>query len=201
MDSEQALITANHAVNSKIARTLTEVEIALLFGAWNNLTYEQIATRSGYSINYLQRDIGPKFWKLLSDALGRKVNKTNLRGILSQFTPPIPNRQPQNQRSVDWGEAIDVASFCGREEEIENLTQWIIAERCHLIALVGMGGIGKSALAAKASQLVQTDFEFLIWSSLRNAPPLETLLAELVPFLVILKTRMLKGRRNRTPRL
>lgn len=184
MDSEQALITANHAVNSKIARTLTEVEIALLFGAWNNLTYEQIATRSGYSINYLQRDIGPKFWKLLSDALGRKVNKTNLRGILSQFTPPIPNRQPQNQRSVDWGEAIDVASFCGREEEIENLTQWIIAERCHLIALVGMGGIGKSALAAKASQLVQTDFEFLIWSSLRNAPPLETLLAELVPSLL-----------------
>jgi hypothetical protein len=183
MEFEQALAIANHSVNKKIARTLTEVEIALLFGAWNKLTYEQIADGSGYSINYLQRDIGPKFWKLLSDALGRKINKTNLRGILTQFTPPIPDRQPQIPRFIDWGEAINVSHFCGREEEIEKLTQWIIAERCRLIALVGMGGIGKSALAAKVAQLVQADFDFIIWRSLRNAPPLEPLLAELVPFL------------------
>ncbi|BAY61373.1 WD-40 repeat protein [Calothrix brevissima NIES-22] len=183
MEFAQAQAIANSAVNQKLARTLTEVEIALLFGAFNNLTYEEIADRSGYSINYLQRDIGPKFWKLLSDILGRKVNKTNLRGILSQFTPPITDSQPQIPRCVDWGEAIDVSHFCAREEEIENLSQWIIAERCRLIALVGMGGMGKSALAAKISQLVQTDFEFVIWRSLRNAPPLETLLAELVAFL------------------
>ncbi|WP_427162032.1 NACHT domain-containing protein [Aliinostoc sp. HNIBRCY26] len=183
MEFSQALEIANHAVNEKLARTLTEVEIALLFGAWNNLTYQQIAARSGYSINYLQRDIGPKFWQFLSYTLGRKVNKTSLRGILSQFTLPISNLQPQNQRSVDWGEAINVSHFCGRIEEIEKLTHWILAERCRLIALVGMSGIGKSALAAKVSQLIQTEFEFVIWRSLRNAPPLETLLAELVPFL------------------
>ncbi|MBD2194818.1 MULTISPECIES: WD40 domain-containing protein [Calothrix] len=183
MEFAQAQAIANSAVNQKLARTLTEVEIALLFGACNNLTYEEIADRSGYSINYLQRDIGPKFWKLLSDIFGRKVNKTNLRGILSQFTPPITDSQPQIPRCVDWGEAIDVSHFCAREAEIENLSQWIIAERCRLIALVGMGGMGKSALAAKISQLVQTDFEFVIWRSLRNAPPLETLLAELVAFL------------------
>ncbi|MBW4642282.1 MAG: NACHT domain-containing protein [Goleter apudmare HA4340-LM2] len=183
MEFEQALAIANHAVNQKLARTLSEVEIALLFGAWNELTYEQIADRCGYSINYLQRDIGPKFWKLVSDALGHKVNKTNLRGILTQFNAPIPKHQPQIPRFVDWGEAIDVSHFQGRGEEIEKLTQWIIAERCRLIALVGMGGIGKSALAAKVAQLVQADFELVIWRSLRNAPPLETLLAELVPFL------------------
>ncbi|MBD2357420.1 NACHT domain-containing protein [Tolypothrix sp. FACHB-123] len=183
MEFEQALAIANYAINRKIARTLTKVEIALLFGAWNNWNYNRIATYSGYSINYLQRDIAPKFWKLLSDALGRKVKKTNLRGILTQFNAPIPDRQPQIPHCVDWGEAIDVSHFCGREEEIENLSQWIIAERCRLIALVGMGGIGKSALAAKVAQLVQTDFEFVIWRSLRNAPPLETLLTELVPFL------------------
>ena len=33
-------------------------------GAWEDATYEQIADRSGYSINYLQRDLGPKLWKL-----------------------------------------------------------------------------------------------------------------------------------------
>ncbi|MEG4026688.1 MULTISPECIES: WD40 domain-containing protein [unclassified Microcoleus] len=182
MEFEQALEIVNHAIARKIARTLTEVEVALLFGAWNNLTYDRIAERSGYSINYLQRDIGPKFWKFLSDALGRKVNKTNLRGILTHLDTPIATPQPQIQPSIDWGEAIDVSSFQGRVQEIETLTEWIIQDRCRLIALVGMGGIGKSTLAAKVAQLLQKQFEFVIWRSLRNAPLLDTLLSELVPF-------------------
>ena len=183
MEFEQALEVVKGAIARKIARTLTEVEVALLFGAWNNLTYDRIAERSGYSINYLQRDIGPKFWKIVSEALGRKVNKTNLRGILTHLDVPSATPQPQIQRSIDWGEAIDVASFQGRVEEIETFTQWIIQDRCRLIALVGMGGIGKSTLAAKVAQLLQKQFQFVIWRSLRNAPLLDTLLSELVPFL------------------
>jgi hypothetical protein len=182
MEFEQALEVVNHAIARKIARTLTEIEVALLFGAWNNLTYDRIAERSGYSINYLQRDIGPKFWKILTEALGRKVNKTNLRGILTHFDVPA-TPQPQVQRSIYWGEAIDVSSFQGRVEEIETLTQWIIQDRCRLIALVGMGGIGKSTLAAKVAQLLQEQFQFVIWRSLRKGPSLDTLLSELVPFI------------------
>ncbi|MBW4678803.1 MAG: hypothetical protein KME19_01650 [Microcoleus vaginatus WJT46-NPBG5] len=183
MEFEPALAIVNNAVNRKIARTLSEVEISLLFGAWNSLTYDHIAERSGYSINYLQRDIGPKFWKLLSNALGRKVNKTNLRGILTHFNTPLPNPSPPVRSATDWGEAINVSTFHGRVEEIETLTQWIIHDRCRLIGVVGMGGMGKSTLAAKVAQLLQREFEFVIWRSLRNAPPLETLLSELVPFI------------------
>jgi DNA-binding HxlR family transcriptional regulator len=183
MEFEQTLAIINDAVNHKMARTLSEVEISLLFGAWNNLTYDRIAERSGYSINYLQRDIGPKFWKFLSDALGRKVNKTNLRGILTHFHVPIATPQPQVQCSIYWGEAINVSSFQGRVEEIEILTQWMIQDRSRLIALVGMGGIGKSTLAAKVAQLLQEQFQFVIWRSLRKGPSLDTLLSELVPFL------------------
>ena len=46
-----------------------------------------------------------------------------------------------------------------------------------------MGGIGKTALAAKIAQQIQNQFEFVIWRSLRNAPPLEILLGDLIPFL------------------
>lgn len=63
------------------------------------------------------------------------------------------------------------------------LSSWIIQERCRLVALVGIGGIGKTALSVKLAQDIQSKFEFVIWRSLRNAPTLETLLADLVSFL------------------
>nr|RNJ69058.1 MAG: NACHT domain-containing protein [Leptolyngbya sp. IPPAS B-1204] len=83
----------------------------------------------------------------------------------------------------DWGEAIDVSIFYGRETELSLLQKWVIQDHNRLVLLLGMGGIGKTALAVKLAQTIQTEFEYVIWRSLRNAPPLESLLADLVPFL------------------
>ncbi|MDJ0716282.1 MAG: NB-ARC domain-containing protein [Prochloraceae cyanobacterium] len=52
-----------------------------------------------------------------------------------------------------------------------------------MVRLLGMGGIGKIALAVKIAQQLQNQFEYVIWYTLRNAPSLETLLSELVLFL------------------
>jgi MinD superfamily P-loop ATPase len=46
-----------------------------------------------------------------------------------------------------------------------------------------MGGIGKTALSVKLAQQIQQQFEYVIWRSLRNAPPVTDLLAELLRFL------------------
>ncbi|MBD1871313.1 NACHT domain-containing protein [Cyanobacteria bacterium FACHB-471] len=83
----------------------------------------------------------------------------------------------------DWGEAPDVSLFYGRQEEIEKLAQWIIKDRCRLVMLVGMGGIGKTALSVKLAEQLQDQFEYLIWRSLRNAPPIQDLLADLIQVL------------------
>ncbi len=43
-----------------------------------------------------------------------------------------------------------------------------------------MGGIGKTTLAIQLGKLVQTEFDYLIWRSLRNAPPLNELLTDIL---------------------
>ncbi|HEY9844593.1 MAG TPA: NB-ARC domain-containing protein, partial [Candidatus Caenarcaniphilales bacterium] len=82
-----------------------------------------------------------------------------------------------------WGEAIDVSIFYGRTEELATLAQWVLQDQCRLVALLGMGGIGKTALAVKLAEQVQGQFKYLIWRSLLHAPPVKEILTELIQFL------------------
>ena len=77
---------------------------------------------------------------------------------------------------VDWGEALAIPTFYGREEELAKLTQWIVQERCRVVSVLGMGGIGKSALAGSLMYEQAEHFEVVIFRSLRDAPALEALL-------------------------
>ncbi|MBD0266215.1 MAG: NB-ARC domain-containing protein, partial [Tolypothrix sp. Co-bin9] len=76
--------------------------------------------------------------------------------------------------------AIDVEIFHGRAEELAIVERWIINENCRLVALLGMGGIGKTALAASTIEKIKDEYECVIWRSLRSAPPLAELLNDLI---------------------
>lgn len=89
----------------------------------------------------------------------------------------------QSTRRQDWGEAPDVSAFYGRYDDLVTLTHWLADEQCRLIALLGMGGIGKTALATKLARQTAEQFEYVMWRSLRNAPPLRELLTECIQFL------------------
>src|SRR6266851_981064 len=62
------------------------------------------------------------------------------------------------ERRQDWGEAPDTTGFVGRFDELALLSNWVLDERARLIAVVGMGGIGKTMLAARLAQRVAPDF-------------------------------------------
>src|SRR5260370_37046549 len=56
----------------------------------------------------------------------------------------VPTAQLTPGRRVDWGEGLAVPSFYDREEEMASLTKWEVQERCRVVSVLGMGGIGKS---------------------------------------------------------
>src|SRR3989440_5040813 len=92
---------------------------------------------------------------------------------------PAGRRAPSARSPrVDWGDALDVPSFYGREGELATLAQWVVQERCRVVSVLGLGGIGKSALVVSLMHQVAAHFEVVLWRSLRDAPSCEALLEE-----------------------
>src|SRR4051812_1133691 len=71
---------------------------------------------------------------------------------------PTFRAAPRGARAQDWGEAPDTAAFVGRSEELAVLDGWV-AEGCRVVAVLGMGGIGKTILAASLAQMVVPSFD------------------------------------------
>ena len=88
------------------------------------------------------------------------------------LAPRLVLSPPSSPRRTDWGEAMDVTTFYGREPELTTLSQWTLKDQCQLVLLLGMGGVGKSTLAIKFAQQMSSQFTFVFWHSLRNAPSL-----------------------------
>ncbi|NET31580.1 MAG: hypothetical protein F6K19_06220 [Cyanothece sp. SIO1E1] len=122
------------------------------------------------------------------------------RQVEAEPSTPAVQYQPRH----DWGEAMDVADFYGRNDELTQLNQMVVADRCRLIALLGMGGVGKTALSIKFAQQMaghreslkdeaqstdsglqslMPEFEYIVWRSLRHAPTLQELLTGILQFL------------------
>src|SRR6266699_3785783 len=115
----------------------------------------------------------------LSTLLGRSPPSRSLVARLSVVPvpaqPAVPVREALGPR-VEWGDALDVHSFYGREQELATLSRWMVQERCRVVSVVGLGGIGKSALVISAMHQLADHFQVVIFRSLRDAPSCDALL-------------------------
>lgn len=156
--------------------------------AWGkHLTQEDLSERTGLSLNtlyrILKRELGVDRQSLehLFQAFGLELTKVDQ-------TSPVTLKEESESQPVtpqqDWSYAIDVSVFYGRETELAQLRKWIMSDRCRIVGLLGIGGIGKSATAVKAALQVQEEFDVVVWRSLANAPPLDELLLSLLKFLM-----------------
>lgn len=184
MTLEELISIVEQAVEPK---QLNKIQKLILQHSWQEHSYDEIAKATGYDGGYI-KDTGSKLWQMLSNSLGEKVNKQNCQAVLKHYcrqqsqlaiTPKVENLQP----SQDWGEAIDTSIFYGRSREVTTLSEWIVKDKCRLIAVLGMGGVGKTTLSVKVTEEVQEEFECLFLRSLRDATPLDELLTDLLQFL------------------
>ncbi|MEL6381911.1 MAG: AAA-like domain-containing protein, partial [Cyanobacteria bacterium J06626_18] len=63
---------------------LSNLQETVFSQVWENKTYAEIAEECGYEHNYI-RDVGFRLWQILSEALGQKVSKSNIKAVLGRY--------------------------------------------------------------------------------------------------------------------
>ncbi|MBE9191915.1 pentapeptide repeat-containing protein [Gloeocapsopsis crepidinum LEGE 06123] len=181
MSAEEALILLDKLL---AGQKLKDVQELVFRYSWQGWTYPKIAAHAGYDTGHI-RDVGSHLWQQLTQALGEQVTKNNLQAVLRRQIQHVTISKEAialtHKKSQHWGETIDVSVFYGRSEELALLQQWV-TQRCRLVTILGMGGIGKTALATKLATQIQDQFDVLIWQSLRDAPPVIEILTQLLQF-------------------
>lgn len=180
MTGQEALTLVDVLLQTLKQQRLNDTQSIILLQTWEGSSYQVIAEQLGYEVDYIKQ-IAARLWKSIAQAVGEDVSKSNIQSVLRRYQKSHPVQA--TRRMQNWGEAIDVSCFYGRQADLQTLETWALSTRCRLIGIFGLGGIGKTALSVKLAQHVQSQFECIIWRSLRQAPPLNALLNEVLPTL------------------
>ncbi|WP_150111538.1 NB-ARC domain-containing protein [Oscillatoria nigro-viridis] len=164
------------SVNKK--HKLNDVQSIVFLETWEGHSYQEIADRLLYEHEYIKH-VGSLLWRKLSQIIGEKVSKQNLQAVLRRYQ----HGRASDNCIQDWGEAIDVFYFYNRLQELETLETWISSNSTRAIGIFGLGGIGKTSLSVKIAHHIQSQFEFVIWRSLQQAPTLDVIISDILPIL------------------
>jgi WD40 repeat protein/transcriptional regulator with XRE-family HTH domain len=176
----QAIITLRTAIG------LTQAGLADLLGISRRAVGEWEAGSSYPKIEHLKLliELGVKHEAFPTGREAEEIRilwKVTHQKILldEQWLSALLGQQPvtslSSKRRVDWGDALAIPTFYGRTQELALLTQWIVQENCRVVTVLGMGGIGKSALSVSVMRQMSEHFQFVIFRSLRDAPSCEEL--------------------------
>jgi hypothetical protein len=175
MTGQEALRIIDRLLEQHQRGALKTIQAAIVSQVWKGDSYQEIARELGYEPEYIKQ-AAAHLWQSLSAIVGQKVSKSNLCAILEGYQTCLT--------TTNWGEAIDVSQFYGRETNLQTLHDWIVDCRCRVVGIFGWGGIGKTALSVKLARQLESQFEYVIWRSLRQAIDPKDLLDEILPILV-----------------
>ena len=186
MKGQEAIALIDHLLQSANKKQkLNDIQSRIFLETWEGHSYQEIADRLLYEHDYIKK-VGSHLWQNLSQIIGEKISKQNLQAVLRRYQhccAGILHASEADSSTQDWGEAIDVSQFYNRQQELETLETWISGNSTRLIGIFGLGGIGKTSLSVKLAQQIQSQFEFVIWRSLQQAPQLDVILSNILPIL------------------
>jgi AAA-like domain len=149
---------ADDAVFKNTGKRLSDIEVEVLRGAWEGKSYDEIASQLVLSVNYINKDVGYRLWKKLSDALGEEVSKKSFRQALQRvwqiqhtavtlFDPAITQLEPAEAmlEFPDGSVALD-SPFYVERPPIESDCYREILKPGSLIRIRGPRQTGKTSL-------------------------------------------------------
>lgn len=113
-----------------------------------------------------------------------QIGEINFCGDSSP-SPKVPNsptdEEPLNKGNTEpnlrqfLAEMPKSGIFYDRTTSLTTLKQWILQENTRLLAIHGIVGIGKTAIAVHLVEQIKHEFDFVIWRSLATSPPMSIL--------------------------
>lgn len=193
MEIQEILQLSDELVFAHTGKHLYDIQITVLQGVCRHgQKYIDIAEENGFSEGHV-RNTASKLFQMLSESLGEVVSRNNFRSVMERrqlfivssnflsdndfvnignlnvcrdISSNKPSPSTSDQLQEDLSDIPDLIKLSDRQKEIATLEKWILQEGCHLIAIVGNCGIGKTALACYLLQKSKTNFEVVIWLNL-----------------------------------
>jgi len=209
MNIAEVLKLADQLLFTHTGEHLDLLQEIILKGTLQGNKYTEIASENHLSEGHV-RDTASELWQTLSKTLGEDINKSNARSILEKVIisnsgsieylvngnkvsiclrqkrspKSCPLLKPSEKNHLNIDATPEITEFYGREDELNKLKTWLIQDHIRMITLVGMIGIGKTTLAIKLIEEVQTEFQYIIYRSLQYCPTIDVFLKDLLQSVV-----------------
>ncbi len=174
MGINQAIEYADQLLYNQTGRHLNDLQSYIIQQSWQGRTYGQVASLAGYSEGHI-KDVASQLWRLLSQALGERITKGNLRSrlinrikrTLKKATPASFLAETATATSPD---------FIGREQALLELHS--LGQRHHTVVIHGEGGLGKTVLAQQYCQQFEQVLELMVARETEQITSLESVVEE-----------------------